>query len=98
LPVATGLQPPERRVDRCDLLSGLFEQRGRMLTLERQRRALRVVLVVGPARARGLGEVRELPPQRGHPPERARPLGQQQLARVRHPPDHSRWLDLSRPK
>jgi hypothetical protein len=38
-----------------------------VLPLEGQRRALRVVLVVGSARARGLREFGELPLQRGHP-------------------------------
>jgi len=61
-----------------------------VLPLEGQRRALRVVLVVGPARARGVRELRELPLQRGHPLPRADPLGQQQLARVTHPPDPNR--------
>jgi hypothetical protein len=65
-----------------------------VLPLEGQRRALRIVLVVGPARARGLRERRELALQRGHPPQRVRPLGGQQVARINHPPDHSRWLDL----
>jgi hypothetical protein len=61
-----------------------------VLPLEGQRRALRVVLVVGPARARRLGEYGELPLQRRRLLHRTRPLGQQQLARVSHPSDHSR--------
>jgi hypothetical protein len=66
-----------------------------MLPFEGQRRALRVVLVIGPAGARRLREHGELPLQRRHPTQRARPLGQQQLARVSHPPDHSRSLDFN---
>jgi len=65
-----------------------------MLPLEGQSGALRIVLVVGPARAGRLRDPGELPLQRGHPLPRERPLRQQQLARIRHPPDHSRWLDL----
>jgi hypothetical protein len=67
-----------------------------VLPLEGQRGALRVVLVIGPARAGRLREFGELPLQRGHPPQRVRPLRQQQFARVGHPPDHIRSLDLSR--
>jgi len=46
-----------------------------VLPLEGQRRALGIVLVIGPGRARGLGDTLELPLERGHPPQRARPLG-----------------------
>jgi hypothetical protein len=37
-----------------------------MLTLERERRTLRVVLVVGPGRTSRLRQPRELPLERGH--------------------------------
>ena len=57
-----------------------------MLPLERERRALRIVLVVGPGRAGRLGQPGELPLQRGHPLPGAGPLGQQELARGRHAP------------
>jgi hypothetical protein len=45
-----------------------------VLPLEGQRRTLRIVLVVGPGRARRVRELPELPLQRGHPPQRTRPL------------------------
>lgn len=77
-------EPAQRRVDRRDLLPRLFEQGRRVLPLEGQRCALGVVLVVGPARAGCLGELRELPLQRGYPPHRLRPLRRQHLARVCH--------------
>jgi len=84
-----GLQPAQRRVGRRELFPGPFEQRGRVLPLEGQRRALGIVLVVCPARARRLRESRELPLQGGHLPHRTRPLRQQQFARVSHLPDDS---------
>jgi hypothetical protein len=55
-----------------------------VLPLEGQRRALRVVFVVGPGRARSVRELRKFPLQRGHSLSRAPALGQQQFARVRH--------------
>ena len=65
-----------------------------MLPLEGQRRTLRVVLVIGAARAGRLRESRELPLQGGHLPHRTRPLRQQQFARVSHPPDDSPFRNL----
>jgi hypothetical protein len=51
-----------------------------MLPLEGQRRALRVVLVVGPGRAGRLGQRGELPLQRRHPRPRPPPFLLQPLA------------------
>jgi len=60
-----------------------------VLPLEGQRRALRIVLVVGPAGARGLRDHGELPLQRRDPLPRASLLGQQQFPRGRHRPGHT---------
>ena len=79
-------QPPQRGVDRRDLIPRRREQRGGVLPLERERRALRVVLVVGPGRAGRLGQPGELPLQRGLPLPRPGPLSQQKLTRGRHGP------------
>ena len=66
-----------------------------MLPLEGERGSFGVVLVVGPGRARRLGEVGELPFQRRDPLPGPRPLRPQQLslgklARGRHVSDFSR--------
>jgi len=58
-----------------------------VLALERERRALRVMLVVGPGRAGRLGQPGELPLQRRHPLPRAGPLGQQQVPLWFHAPN-----------
>jgi len=65
-------QPPQRVVDRRHLLPRRLEQGGGVLALERKRRALRVMLVVGPGRAGRLGQPGELPLQRVPPATRAR--------------------------
>jgi protein phosphatase len=78
------VEPADRGVDLGDLLHGPGEQRGGVLPLERERRALRVVLVVGTRLARGLGDARELPAQRGRPHLGTRPLRQQQLTGSGH--------------
>jgi hypothetical protein len=62
------------------------EQRGRVLSLEGQRGAFGIVFVVGPGRARGLGDAVELPLQRRDPAPGTRPFRQQQVARGRHAP------------
>jgi serine/threonine protein phosphatase PrpC len=80
-------QPCDRGVDPGDLLHGPGEQRGGVLPLERERRALRVVLVVGTRIARGLGDGRELPAQRGRPHLGTCPLRQQQLTGSGHRSD-----------
>jgi hypothetical protein len=96
-PVPAGFQPLQRRVDRGQLLPRRVKQRGGVLPLEGQRGSFGVVLVVGPGRARRLGEVSELPFQRRDPLPGPRPLRPQQLrlgklARGRH------ISDLSRPR
>jgi len=48
-----------------------------VLPLEGQRRALRIMLVVGAGRARGLGDAVELPLQRRDPAPGPRPFGQE---------------------
>ena len=73
--VPTLRQPLKRQVQRRHLLPRRLEQRGGVLPLERERRALRVVLVVGPGRTRRLRQPGELPLQRGHPLPGARLLG-----------------------
>ncbi len=65
-------------------MAASFEQRGGMLAFERERRTLRVVLVVGPGRTGRLGQPGEFPFQRGHPQPGAGLLGQQELARALH--------------
>ena len=72
--VLPGRQPRQRRVRRRHLLARRLEQGGGVLPLEGQRRALRVVLVVGPGRAGRLGQPGELPLQRRHPLPRPPPL------------------------
>jgi hypothetical protein len=72
-----------------------LEQRRRVLALEGERRALRIVLVVGPGRARGLRQAGELPLERGRPLPGARLLRQQELARVGHVPTLAPRFDLS---
>jgi hypothetical protein len=71
-------------VDRGELLPCLVEECGRVLPLEGERGALRVVLVVGPVRAGGLGDVGELPLKHPDPVDGARLFGQQQVARAVH--------------
>jgi hypothetical protein len=83
-PVAAGRQPGQRGVDRRYLLPSRAEQGRGVLSLERERRALRVVLVVGPGRTGRLGQPGELPLQRRRPLPRPLSLGQQPLARRRH--------------
>ena len=61
------LQPLQRGADRRHLLPRRLEQGGGVLALERERRALRVVLVVGSGRTSRLGQPSELPLERGHP-------------------------------
>jgi putative ABC transport system permease protein len=68
-------QPLKRGVERRHLLPRRLEQRGGVLALERERRALRVVLVVGPSRTRRLRQPGELPLERRHPLPGARLLG-----------------------
>jgi hypothetical protein len=63
-----------------------------VLPLEGQRRALRIMLVVGPARARGLRDPGELPLQRRDPLPHPGPLSQQHLPRGRHSPDDNGHL------
>ena len=88
-PVPALRQPPQRVVDRRHLFPRRLEQRGGVLPLERERRALRVVLVVGPGRASRLGQPGELPLQRGHPQPRPLPLAEQHLPRRLHAFDPS---------
>ena len=88
-PVPALRQPPQRVVDRRHLFPRRLEQRGGVLPLERERRALRVVLVVGPGRAGRLGQPGELPLQRGHPQPRPLPLAEQHLPRRLHAFDPS---------
>jgi hypothetical protein len=96
-PVPAGFQPLQRRVDRGQLLPRRVKQRGGVLPLEGEGGSFGVVLVVGPGRARRLGEVGELPFQRRDPLPSPRPLRPQQLrlgklVRGRH------ISDLSRPR
>jgi hypothetical protein len=49
-----------------------LQERGGVLALEGERRALRIVLVIGTGRARGVGQIGELSLKRGRPfPARA---------------------------
>jgi hypothetical protein len=94
-PVPAGFQPLQRRVDRGQLLPRRVKQRGGVLPFEGQRGSFGVVLVVGPGRARRLGEVGELPFQCRDPLPGPRPLHPQQLrlgqlVRGRHISDLSR--------
>ena len=84
LPYRPSRQPLQRDVERRHLLPRRLEQGGGVLALERERRALRVVLVVGPGRTRRLRQPREIPLERGHPLPGARLLGQQYLTLRRH--------------
>ena len=86
-PVPALVQPPQRVVQCRHLFPRRLEQGGGVLALERERRALGVVLVVGPGRAGRLGQPGELPLQRGHPLPRAGPLGQQQVPLRLHAPN-----------
>lgn len=65
----------------------LLKQGGGTLPLECQRRALGIVLVVRPGRARGLGEVAEFAPQRHNPLRGALLLAEQQVADACHLPE-----------
>lgn len=65
----------------------LLKQRGGTLPLECQRRALGIVLVVSPGRARGLGEVAEFALQRRNPLGGALPLAEQQVPDACHLPE-----------
>jgi hypothetical protein len=69
------------------LLPRLPEQGCRVLPLEGQRRTLGIMLVIGPGRARGLGDGVELPLQRRHPAPGQRLFRHEPLARGRHAPD-----------
>ena len=79
--VAARRHPAQGRVDLGQLLPGLAEQGGGVLPLERDRRALRVVLVVGAGRAGRLDDPGQLPLQPVQPRERVRPFGRQPLLR-----------------
>lgn len=85
--VCAVVEPADRGVDLRDLICGLGQQRSGVLALERERRALRVMLVVGARRARGLGDSCELAVQRGRPLLGTFARCQQQLTGVRHPSD-----------
>jgi hypothetical protein len=73
------LELAQRRFDCRELLACLVEQCGGVLPFERERRALGVVLVVGTGRARGLGDVGELPLQRLYSRLRAFLFSEQQV-------------------
>jgi hypothetical protein len=62
------VEPADGGVDLGDLFPGPGEERCGVLPLERERRALRVMLVVGARLGRGLGDSRVLPVQGGRAP------------------------------
>jgi hypothetical protein len=64
------------------VLPGGLRQRGHVLPLERERRALRVVLVVGPGAPRRFDDAAELTLQRGQPGHGALARGGQRRARI----------------
>jgi hypothetical protein len=71
--VAAISEPDHRRVDLGEVLTGLAEQGRDMLTLERERGALGIVLVIGASRTR-LDDPRELSPKPVQPLEDSSPL------------------------
>jgi hypothetical protein len=77
--VASLRQPERRRIELGKVLTGLAEQRGEMLPLERDRGAFRVVLIVGSSRPGRLDDPGELPLKPVQPPGSARPIRRQQL-------------------
>jgi hypothetical protein len=74
--VRAAVEPADGGVDPRDLVQGLRIQRGRMLPLESERRALRVMLVVGARLAGGFGDARELEVKGGRPLLGTRPFRQ----------------------
>src|ERR1700722_4358456 len=75
--VAALVQAAQGRVDLVEVLAGPLQQRGGVLTLERDRRALGVVLVVAVGRLGGLDDAGPLALQAGQPVKGLAPvLGQ----------------------
>ena len=78
LPERMGL--PQVSVDIREVLPGGLRQRGHVLPLERERRALRVVFVVGAGALRRVDDAAELTLERGQPGHRALARGGQHRA------------------
>src|SRR6185369_11836140 len=81
--VAALRQLPHGRIDLRELLTGLVEQGGHVLPLKGDRRAFRIVLIVGPGRVRRLDDPAKLALQPIEPLEGGCPFRGQQLERAR---------------
>jgi hypothetical protein len=81
------VEPADGSVDLRELFEGPGKERGGVLPLERERRALRVVLVVGARPACGIGDTREFPVQGRRPPAGTGSLREQQRTGSGHPSD-----------
>jgi len=86
-------QPGHGRVDLDQIVTGLAEQRGDMLPLECDRRAFRVMLVVGAGHPGRLDDSVELPLQPIQPVGRLRPKPSQHRPRLVLP-RHLSWIPV----
>ena len=78
--VGAAVQTLERSVERGDRIVGVGDERGQLLTLERYRRALGVMFVVGRVVCRGRDDVVERSLQRRDASDGPLALGENQRA------------------
>jgi hypothetical protein len=84
-PVGAGRQPVDCRLDLCQLTLDLLHKRGDLRSLERDRRTLRIVLVVSIGVPRGRYHLIEIAGQTRKPPQRLLSFRLEQLASLSHP-------------